>query len=307
MRFFVTGGAGFIGSHLVDELMKQGECTVYDDLSLGKEEHIANHKGKEGFNFIKGTILDLGALSTAMKGADVVFHLAANSDIKNNEKTDTDLNVGVLGTHNVLEAMRKNNVKKICFSSTSAVYGEEPTMPTPESYGPLFPISFYGASKLSAEAQITSYCHNFGMQSWIFRFANIVGARSTHGVIYDFYHKLKKNPQELEILGNGKQEKSYFEVSDCVRAMIHVFTHAKKEVNCFNLGCETTTTVTRIAELLCDAMDLTDVQFNYTGNDRGWKGDVPKMKLDVSQLKSSGFCAKKTSDEAVQTAIEAIL
>jgi UDP-glucose 4-epimerase len=307
MKFFVTGGAGFIGSHLVDRLISKGEVVVYDNLSLGKKEFIEQHLDKKNFKFYEADLLDLDKLKKAMEGCDVVWHLAANSNIKNNEKTDTDLKQGILATYNVLEAMRINRIKKIVFSSTSAIFGENPKMPTPEEYGPLFPISFYGASKLGAEGYITCFCHNFNMQAWIFRFANIVGSRVTHGAIFDFINKLKKNPKELLILGDGKQQKSYLEVSECVNSMLFAFEHAKEDINCFNLGCDSSTSVKKIADTVVKSMGLKDVKYKFTGKDRGWVGDVPKMSLDVTKINKLGWKAKLSSDQAVEKAVEDIL
>ena len=223
-RVFVTGGAGFIGSHLVDELIKAGnEVIVYDNLSSGKIDFLDSAKSTCNLEFINGDLLDLEKLKGSMEDIDIVYHLAANPDIRlGTTITDTDLKQGTVATYNVLESMRINGCKNIAFASSSVVYGEAKKMPTPEDYGPLFPISLYGASKLGSEGLISAWVGTFGIKAWIFRFANIIGTRGTHGVIFDFIHKLKKDPSRLEVLGNGLQEKSYMEVIDCSRAMIHV-------------------------------------------------------------------------------------
>ena len=308
MRHFVTGGAGFIGSHLVDRLMEDAKSavTVYDNLSSGKEEFIARHIGKRNFRFIKGDLLDEKALAGAIEGHDLVYHLAANPDVRlGTSSPSTDLRQGTLATFNLLEAMRAARIRKLAFSSSSVVYGEAARIPTPEDYGPLAPISMYGAAKLAAEGLITAYCHTFEMQCWIFRFANVIGARSTHGVIFDFINKLRRDPRQMEILGNGKQRKAYLLVDDCVDAIVYVTGHAREPVNIYNLGCEDTVNVVRIAELLVQAMGLRDVKFNFTGGERGWKGDVRTMQLSIDKLKALGWRPKTTSEEAIKAAIRA--
>ena len=236
----VTGGAGFIGSHLVDRLLEESDVrdvTVLDNFSSGKREHIAYHGDNPNFHLVEGDLLNPEDLQAALAGKDMVYHLAANPDVKLGEQdTRVHLEQNVLATYSLLESMRISRVRRIAFTSTSTVYGEAAVVPTPEDYGPLLPISLYGASKLACEALISSYCHTFDMQSWLFRFANIVGERGTHGVIVDFIRKLRDNPHELEILGSGKQRKSYLEVKDCVAAMLHCAEQAKEAVNVFNIG-----------------------------------------------------------------------
>ena len=225
MRALVTGGAGFIGSHLVDELVDAGySVKIIDNLSSGNLA-LVNHQIAAGnAEFIEGDITSIDDVLQATKEVDVVFHMAANPDIRlGTQVTDTDLKQGTIATYNILEAMRINNVKKIVFASSSVVYGEDAPMPTPESFGPCLPISLYGASKVGSEGLITSWVGTFDFQAWIFRFANIIGNRGTHGVIFDFIHKLKRDNTRLEVLGNGLQEKSYMEVKDCVRGMMHIF------------------------------------------------------------------------------------
>jgi UDP-glucose 4-epimerase len=308
MRYFVTGGAGFIGSHLVDQLIQKGEVTVYDNLSSGKKEFIQHHLGKAGFDFILADLLDFEKLKKAMPGHDVVFHLAANPDARLGvEDTSLDLNQETLATYNVLEGMRINDIKKIVFSSSGTIYGDTPIVPLPENYGPLLPISLYGAGKLACEGLISSFCHTFDMQSWIYRFANIVGPRATHGAIYDFIHKLKKNPYELEILGDGKQRKPYLYVEECVEGILFGLFNADQRVNLFNLGCESSTEVSSIAEMVCEEMALDGVKLKYTGGDRGWKGDVPQVRFDTKKMKKLGWEPELISDEAVLKAIKKII
>ena len=307
MRCFVTGGAGFIGSNLVNYLIKEHKVTVYDNLSLGRKEFISHHLKNKNFSFIEADLLDFEKLKQCMKSHDVVFHMAANSDISNNSVTDIDLKNGTIATYNVLESMRLNNIKHIIFASSSAVYGEARIKPTPEDYGPLFPISFYGASKLAAEGLISSFCHNFSMKAWIFRFANIVGKNGTHGVIVDFIKKLKENDKKLLILGNGKQAKPYLHVNDCVEGMIHGWKNSSDKINCFNLGCEDITNVNEIANMVVDAIGLKNVKFEYTGEERGWIGDVPQVKLETSKMSKIGWKAKLSSDQAVRKSIAELL
>jgi len=309
MKAFVTGGAGFIGSHLVDKLISNEYIvTVFDNLSSGKKEFLNQHFENKLFTFINGDLIDLKELKKEIIGHDVVFHIAANPFVRLGEKkTRLDLEQGAIVTYNVLESMRVNDIKKIVFSSSSVVYAETPPISIPESYGPTLPISMYGAGKLAAEGLISAFCGTFGFQSWIFRFANIVGIRGTHGVIVDFIDKLRKNPKELEILGDGKQQKPYLYVSDVVDGILHGFKHSNEQINLFNLGCDSNTTVTRIAEMVVEEMGLEDVKFKYTGGKRGWAGDVPRFQLDSAKINKIGWKEKYTSDEAVRKAIREIL
>ena len=308
MRVFVTGGAGFIGSHLVDALMGKGyDVTVYDNLSSGRMDFIEHHIGKKNFSFIEADLLDQKKLEESLEGYDVVFHLAANPDVRLGVEKPDVAKQNIIATYNLLDVMRLKNVKRIVFSSSSTVYGETPLMPLSEDYGPLLPISVYGAAKLASEGLISSFCHTFDMQAWIFRFANVVGLRCTHGVIFDFINKLRKNPKELEILGDGRQRKSYLYVSDCVDGMLFGFENAKDQINLFNLGSDGATEVNRIAEMVVDEMKLGDVRFKYTGGKRGWKGDVPRFQFDISKIKKLGWMPRYDSDDAVRMAIKDLL
>lgn len=308
-KILVTGGTGFIGSHLVDCLMKKGNrVLVFDNLSSGRMEFIEHHLENPDFSFIKGDLLDPEAIETACKDVDMVYHVAANPDVKlGASDTKVHLDQNILATYNLLEAMRKGNAKKIAFTSTSTVYGEASIMPTPEDYGPLIPISLYGASKLACEALITSYSHTFDMQAWIFRFANIVGPRSTHGITVDFIKKLKENSHRLEILGDGKQEKSYLHVSECVNSILFAIEKSREEVNIFNIGSEDTISATEIGKIVVEEMGLSDVKFTYTGGSRGWKGDVPRMRLGIEKLKTIGWKPEYTSERSVREAARAVL
>ncbi|HII00741.1 TPA: SDR family NAD(P)-dependent oxidoreductase [Methanosarcinaceae archaeon] len=308
-KILVTGGAGFIGSHLVDRLVEDGnEVVVLDNFSSGSMDFIEQHLKKPNFELINGDILDTEQLERTLSGIDFVFHVAANPDVKlgvSDTKVHFDQNI--FATYKLLEAMRKTGVGKIAFTSTSTVYGDAKVMPTPEDYGPLIPISLYGASKLACEALITSYTHTFDMQAWVFRFANIVGPRSTHGITVDFIRKLSENPARLEVLGDGKQEKSYLHVSECVESILFAIENSPEEVNIFNVGSEDTISATRIGEIVAEEMGLQDVEFTYTGGSRGWKGDVPRMRLGIGKLKEIGWKPGYSSENSVRETVRALL
>lgn len=306
---FVTGGAGFIGSHLVARLLAEGcQVTAYDNLSSGRREWIQEHLGNSHFRFIQADLLDLATLKEAMQGHDVVFHLGANTDIpKGNKTTDLDLENCTIATYNVLEAMRANDMKKILFASSSTVFGEVSVLPTSENIGPVLPISLYGAGKLACEGLISAYCHLFGMQAWIFRFANVLGARMGHGVVYDFIAKLKRNPRELEIMGDGQQRKAFFLVEDCIDGMLAAYRIADDWCNLFNLGCEAASKVDDIARIVAEEMGLDNVRFEHTGGRRGWLGDVPRVELDIRAMSKLGWQPRHTSDEAVRIAARRLL
>ena len=302
MRALVTGGAGFIGSHLVDELVDAGySVKIIDNLSSGNIA-LVNHQIAAGnAEFIEGDITSIDDVLQATKEVDVVFHMAANPDIRlGTQVTDTDLKQGTIATYNILEAMRINNVNKIVFASSSVVYGEGAPMPTPESFGPCLPISLYGASKVGSEGLITSWVGTFDFQAWIFRFANIIGNRGTHGVIFDFIHKLKRDNSRLEVLGNGLQEKSYMEVKDCVRGMMHIFNTSTSPINLYNLGSHDTCSVRRIAEIVVEETGCRDATIEYTGGDRGWAGDIPRAMLSIEKMLSTGYDVNYNSEAAVR-------
>jgi len=307
-RYFVTGGAGFIGSHLVDRLVEGGGVTVYDNLSSGRREFISRHFDRSDFNFIEADLLDFDTLKEAIGGHDVVFHLAANPDVRAGiTATDLDLKAGVIATYNVLEAMRRNEIKRLVFASSSTVYGGAGITPVSEDYGPLEPISLYGASKLGSEGLISAFCHLFDMQGWIFRLANIVGSRSTRGVIFDFINKLKQNPGRLEILGDGSQQKPYLHVDDCLDGMLLAVEKSGEPLNVFNLGPASSTSVVDIARIIVAAMGLKDVDFRYTGGKGGWVGDVPQVRLDMSALGRLGWEPEYSSGQAVERAVRELI
>ncbi len=308
-KHFVTGGAGFIGSHLVDRLLKDDNVvTVYDNLISGRKEWIKHHFGKDNFRFVHADLLSFDTIKQAVEGHEIVWHFGANSDIPGGSKaTDLDLKNGTIATYNVLEAMRQNGLGKLIFPSSSTVYGDTPPIPLGETFGPTLPISLYGSGKLAAEALISAYCHLFNIKAWIFRFGNVLGARMGHGVIFDFIQKLEKNPHELEILGDGNQDKNYFLIEDCLNGIFFAFNHANDQCSLFVLGCESTVKVNDIARIVVEEMGLKDVRFRYTGGKRGWPGDVPTVCFDVDKMKKLGWSTRYTSEEAVRIATRRLI
>jgi UDP-glucose 4-epimerase len=303
-KILVTGGAGFIGSHLVDRLIdERNEVIVLDNLTTGKKEFIQHNFNNPRFRFYQVDLLT-DNIDKYFRNVDEVWHLAANPDTRTALKdTKVDIEQNILLTFKVLEAMRKNNIKRIVFTSSSTVYGEAKQIPTPEDY-PCKPISLYGASKLACESLISAYVHTFDFNAVIFRLANIIGPRITHGVIYDFIEKLKKNPNKLEILGDGNQKKSYLYITDCIEGMIF----ASRKVNSFeifNLGSEDWISVKEISEIICKELNLTP-RLKFGSNNRGWKGDVPLMLLDISKIKQLGWKPKFNSKNAVTLTVKII-
>ncbi len=290
----ITGGAGLVGSHLAQSLLDRGATVrVADDLSKGDRDRVPDEA-----TFIKADLTDSDAADRVVtEELDVVFHFAAYTDTNSDDnrrlfEENTEM------TYNVLTRMREVGVTNIAFTSSSTVYGEAPR-PTPEDYAPLEPISIYGSSKLADEGLISTYAHSYGFTAWIFRFANIVGPHQRGTVIPDFIQKLLEDPTELEILGDGQQQKSYMHVADCVDAIQYVVERTAQDVNTYNLGTRTTTSVTTIADIICDEMDLTPT-YTYTGGDRGWTGDVPKMRLSIEKLATLGWEPSQSSHEAVR-------
>jgi UDP-glucose 4-epimerase len=308
-RVFVTGGAGFIGSALVDRLVLEGaHVTAYDNLSLGRREFLVNAIAGGRCTLVEADLLDAPRLAAAIAGHDAVFHMAANSDISlGREQTDRDLRMGTLATFGVLDAMRAAGIRDVVLASTSAVYGEHTPQPTREDAGPLLPISLYGASKLACEGLVSAFAHNFGMRGWIFRFANVVGPRATHGAVYDFIRKLQRNPRELDVLGDGRQAKPYLFVEDCVDGMLFGWQRAADQVNVFNLAVDGATSVAEISEIVRSEMGLMDARVTFSGGARGWPGDVSQVRLDPSKLAALGWRARRTSAEALRDGVRAAL
>ncbi|MGH7268642.1 MAG: NAD-dependent epimerase/dehydratase family protein [Candidatus Rokuibacteriota bacterium] len=300
MRAFVTGGAGFIGSHLVDRLLADGHgVTAFDNLSTGRREFLADARRHGEFRLVEGDVRDAAAVRRALDGHDVVFHLAANADVRFGlEHPRRDLEQNTLGTFAVLEAMREAGVRRIAFASTGSVYGEPDVFPTPETCP--FPIqtSLYGASKLAAESLIAAYGAGFGFQAWIFRFVSILGERYSHGHVVDFYRKLQADPTRLEILGDGKQRKSYLHVADCVEAVLLAVAAAREKVNVFNLGTDEHCTVDDSVGWITETLGL-EPRRVYTGGPRGWVGDSPFIFLDCSRIRALGWRPRVTIRDGV--------
>ncbi|RLF23833.1 MAG: UDP-glucose 4-epimerase [Thermoprotei archaeon] len=308
MKAIVTGGAGFIGSHLVDKLMEMGwNVKVIDNLSQGRIEYLEKWMDNPRFSFVKMDLKEHDEVLEEVKDCDVVFHLAAYPEVRAGiERPDHVYKENVEITFNILEAIRMNGIPHLVFTSSSTVYGDAKVMPTPEDYSPMEPISIYGASKLACEALIMGYSHTFKFKSLILRLANIVGPRLTHGVIYDFINKLKKDPRKLEILGDGTQRKSYLHVYDCVKAILHLYeVHKRKRelIEIYNVGSMDWITVREIAEIVVRTMGLREVEFYFTGGvegGRGWIGDVKYMLLDISKAMREGWKPSMNSREAVE-------
>ncbi|WP_436931137.1 NAD-dependent epimerase/dehydratase family protein [Halosimplex halobium] len=299
-RLVVTGGAGFVGSHLCERLVADNEVVAVDDFSNGERDWLP-----DGVEVVEGDLTDPEVAAEAITGdADGVFHFAANKNAAADDIEQYRFNNQL--TETVLDRMDEVGVDNIAFTSSSTVYGEAPR-PTPEDYAPLEPISIYGASKLGEESLLSVYAKSHDFTAWIYRFANIVGPRLQLGaVIPDFIDKLEDEPESLTILGDGRQEKSYMHVDECVDAMCHVVEHADDDFNVYNLGTRTTTSVTTIADIVADEMGL-DPDYEYTGGDRGWVGDVPRMRLSIEKLSALGWEPDDSSDDAVRRATRELL
>lgn len=310
-KWFVTGGAGFIGSHAVDLLVSMGaHVTVYDNLSLSTDRYIKQYIKDKKITFYQKDLTDLESLTKAMSGHDIVWHFGANSDIPSGfKKHRIDLDNGLIATWSVLEAMLQNNTQEILFSSTGAVYGESIKGLFNETSGPLIPLSLYGAGKNACEAFIAAYCNLFGIKAWVFRFGNVIGERTNHGVIFDFIAKLQKNSKELEILGTGKGEKNYFLVEECLQGMLYIYSKMPGGPFPFviNLGTDSTSKVMGIAKIIIKEMGLKNVKYRFTGTKRGWPGDQPVVLLDTTKVHKLGWYSRRTSDEAVRTATRRII
>lgn len=297
---FVTGAAGFVGSNLVDRLLRDGHRVVgYDNFSTGQRRFVEEAGRSDRFTLVEGDTLDLEHLTTAMRGCDFVFHLAANADVRFGiEHPRKDLEQNTIATFNVLEAMRANGIRRVAFSSTGSIYGEPDVHPTPETAP--FPVqtSLYGASKLAGEGLIQAYCEGFGFQGYIFRFVSILGERYSHGHVFDFYQRLRANPNELTILGNGLQRKSYLYVQDCIDAMLIAIERAHDKVNIFNLGTDEYCQVNNSIGWITGHLGLDPVR-TYAGGERGWIGDSPFIFLDTAKIQSLGWKPKLSIGEGI--------
>ncbi len=306
MKYFITGGAGFIGSNMTDRLLSEpeNEVVVYDSLVTGRMEFLEEAQKSDRFTLVQGDTQDLDALTKAMKGCEFVFHFAANADVRMGcEHPRKDLEQNTIATYNVLEAMRANGIKRIGFSSTGSVYGEAEVIPTPENAP--FPIqtSLYGASKLACEGLIAAYAEGFGFQAYIFRFVSILGERYTHGHVFDFIKKLNTDPTKLHVLGNGKQRKSYLYVKDCMEAILTVVRNTNEKVNIYNLGTDEYCEVNDSIGWITGKLGLTP-ELEYEGGERGWIGDNPFIYLDTKKVRSLGWKPKYSISEGVVKTVE---
>lgn len=313
MKVFISGGAGFIGSHLVRRLLRGREVTgvvVFDNFSSGQRSYLEEVNSDARLQVVEGDLKDLATVRTAMDGSSVVYHLAANPDIaKAVTQPDIDFWEGSYLTQNVLEAMRLTGTRRIFYTSGSGVYGEDPDVAFKETYGPCLPISTYGASKLACEGLISAYCHMFDCFGRAFRFANVVGPRQTHGVGYDFVRRLKDDPSRLRILGDGSQSKSYIHVEDVLEAISTPRVVSDRRFDIYNVATNDYITVKEIADIAVAESGLAakDVRYEFTGGDRGWKGDVPVVRFDVTKIKATGWKAQRTSAGAVRDSIRAMI
>jgi len=312
-KFFLAGGAGFIGSHFTDRLLCDRSVetvTLYDNFSSGREWHYAHQAHDPRLKVIHGDVKDLPALERTMAGHDVVIHLASNPDIaRAATEPDIDFREGTFLTQQIVEAMRRNGVPRLLYASGSGVYGDLGIYEAEEDYGPLVPVSTYGASKLAGEALIASYCAMFGMTACAFRFGNVVGARQTHGVGFDFIRRLRAQPDRLRILGDGSQSKSYIHVEDVVDAVLKAHQLTTENFQVYNVATGDYITVTEIAQLAMEVMGLSEdhVRIEYTGGDRGWKGDVPVVRLNTDRIRGLGWICRRTTRQALCVSLHAML
>lgn len=311
MRTLVAGGAGFIGSHLCEALLKEGHSVAcVDNLSRGTKENIEALCDENGFSFYQTDVSEAEGIREIFEKErpEYIFHLAANSDIQASAKNpETEYRDTYTTTFQLLQCMREYGARKLFFASTSAVYGNKSGTVLDEMTPNLSPVSYYGAAKLGSEALISAYSYMNDMQALVFRFPNVIGPHLTHGVIYDFVKKLKKDASRLEILGDGRQTKPYIYVIDLIRAILHLMEGLPQGMSIYNLGVDSATSVTRIADILCEEMGLKNVQYSYTGGAGGWKGDVPEFQYNLDKIHATGWKAEMTSDEAVRATVRCVL
>jgi UDP-glucose 4-epimerase len=309
-RYFVVGGAGFIGSHLVRRLIAQNDAnvTIFDNFTSGRMWRLGDAASSPRLTIVRGDVKDLPGLTKAIAGHDHVFHFASNPDIaKAVTQPDIDFWEGTYLTQNVVEAMRQAGVGKLTYASGSGIYGDTGHLPVFEDYAPLLPISTYGASKLAGEALICSYCQMFGLHGMAFRFANVVGPRQSHGVCYDFVLRLLADPTYLRILGDGSQSKSYIHVDDVLEAMLLIANGSGDGFEYHNVATEDYLSVREIADLVVSRLGLSNVRYDFTGGDRGWKGDVPIVRFDTRKLRSRGWTNRRTTREAIIDSIDSMI
>lgn len=304
MKILVTGAAGFIGSHLVETLLAAGhQVTGFDNFSTGKKKHLSRADGQVGFRFVEGDICDAELVDRLVAGQDFIYHLCDNSDIQfaaRHPEVYVSQNI-VAGTR-LLDSMVKHGVKKIAFPSSTTVIGDAKVVPTPESYGPLEPMNLYGGAKLAMEGMLSAYAYTYGLQTWIYRFVGIIGGRMDHGVLHDFVQKLKDNPQELAILGDGSQRRSFVLVDDCVRAMVTAVERFDQKVNLVHIGNRDHIDISTVAQLICETLGYKGVEFKYAGGKRGWVGDALTNFLKCDSLDSIGWYPELDSSGAVREA-----
>lgn len=312
-RVVIVGGAGFIGSHFTDHLLGDDNVaavTIYDNFSSGRRWHLAAHEADPRLQVVEADVVDLDALTRAMAGHDAVIHLASNPDIARAvTEPSIDFDQGTLLTHNVVEAVRRAGIETLMYASGSGVYGDLGTLEVEEDHGPLLPISTYGASKLAGEALISSYCHMFGLRGRAFRFGNVVGSRQTHGVGFDFVRRLLARPAELPVLGDGTQSKSYIHVDDVVAAVLTSLRDESAAYRVYNVATGDYVTVTEIAELAveCAGLEPGSVRFSYSGGDRGWKGDIPVVRLSTARIRALGWANRRSTREALRDSMLAMI
>lgn len=308
MKIAITGAAGFIGSNLADALLHQGnEVVGLDNFSTGQKRFLESALQNPRFRLAEGDLLDQAFLDKILAGTDYVFHLAANADVRFGlEHPRRDMEQNAIATQNVLEAMRKNKIANIAFSSTGSIYGEHEQFPTPENAAFPRQTSLYGASKLAAEGLIAAYCEGFGMNAHVYRFVSIMGERYSHGHVFDFIRKLKQNPKQLQILGNGKQRKSYLHVKDCVAALTQRMNTGAKGFEVYNLGTDEFVEVRNSAEIICETMGVKP-EFQFSGGERGWIGDSPFIFLDCKKIRATGWKPQHTIAQSVRDTTDYLL
>lgn len=300
----ITGGAGFIGSYIAEKLVEDGTDTrVIDNLVTGKKENLAKCFEQDNFSFLKYDLGNLDGIGEHLDDVDVLFHFAADPEVRTGySRPEDSFEQNIVNTFNLLQKIKQTKIKKIVFASSSSVYGDAKIIPTNEEYGPLFPISHYGASKLACEAMVSSFCHNYNIEGVIIRPANVIGFRGRHGLIWDLVHKLKINQNELELLGDGKQTKSFIHISDAIDGIFSVINKTEKKVEIFNLGNDDSVEIMDVAKIVCKNAGLENIKINVTGgvdDGRGWKGDIKIAHLDITKLKKLGWSPKSSSIDAV--------
>ena len=300
----ITGGAGFIGSYIAEKLVENGTDTkVIDNLVTGKKENLSKCFDQDNFSFLEYDLGNLDGIEDHLGDADILFHFAADPEVRTGySKPEDSFEQNIVNTFNLLQKIKQSKIKKIVFASSSSVYGDAKIIPTNEEYGPLSPISHYGASKLACEAMVSSFCHNYNIEGVILRPANVIGLRGRHGLIWDLVHKLKINQDELELLGDGKQTKSFIHISDAIDGIFFSLNNLQDKVEVFNLGSEDSVEIMDVAKIVCKNMGLNEIKINLTGgvdDGRGWKGDIKIAHLDITKLKNSGWIPKLSSINAV--------